>query len=99
MTSCGFRFELADGFGARLDELAPDLDQLVVPRVEHDLTTLARRYALPEVVALLEHAPEARDGPRIARLARDQHLDHEPPPQLGAALDHAQVAGPQQRHP
>src|SRR3989454_5890236 len=99
MTSCGFRFELADGFGARLDDLAPDLDQLVVPRVEHVLTTLARRYALQEVVALLEHAPEARDGPRIARLDLDQHLVEEPAPQLGAALDQAQVVGPEQRHP
>src|SRR2546426_7213035 len=99
MTSCGFRFELADGFGARLDDLAPDLDQLVVPRVEHVLTTLARRYALQEVVALLEHAPEARDGSRIARLDLDQHLVEEPAPQLGAALDQAQVVGPEQRHP
>src|SRR2546427_4099929 len=99
MTSCGFRFELADGFGARLDDLAPDLDQLVVPRVEHVLTTLARRYALQEVVALLEHAPEAGDGSRIARLDLDQHLVEEPAPQLGAALDQAQIVGPEQRHP
>src|SRR5207245_8935682 len=99
MISCGLRFVLADGFGARLDDLAPDLDQLVVPRVEHVLTTLARRYALQEVVALLEHAPEARDGPRIARLDLDQHLVEEPAPQLGAALDQAQVVGPEQRHP
>src|SRR3989449_4730392 len=99
MTSCGFRFELADGFGARLDDLAPDLDQLVVPRVEHVLTTLARRYALQEVVALLEHAPEAADGWPIARLDLDQHLVEERAPQLGAALDQAQVVGPEQRHP
>src|SRR5207245_10459866 len=98
MTSCGFRFELADGFGARLDDLAPDLDQLVVPRVEHVLTTLARRYALQEVVALLENAPEARDGSRIARLDLAQRLVEEPAPQLGAALVQARVIGTEQRH-
>src|SRR5207245_844154 len=73
--------------------------QLVVPGVEHVLTTLARRYALQEVVALLEHAPEARDGSRIARLDLDQHLVEEPAPQLGAALSRAQVVGPEQPHP
>ena len=60
MTSCSFRLELAHSFGARVNDLAPDLDQLMVPGVEHVLAhvlaAVAGRYALQEVVPLLEHA-------------------------------------------
>src|SRR5256886_14730413 len=75
----------------------------MVPGVEHVLAhvlaAVARRYALQQVVPLREHAPQAREGSRIARLDLDQHLVEEPAPQLGATLDQAKVVGPKQRHP
>ena len=63
----------------------------------HVLASLARRDAFEEAVALLEHAAQACQGSRVAGLDLDQHLIEETAAQLRAALDQAQVIGPEQR--
>src|SRR5689334_23318504 len=97
MTPSRFRIQLAHRFGARDNDLAADVDQLMVPGLEHVLTVNAHGDPLEERVALLEDAAQACERSRVAGLDLDEHLVEEASPQLGTSLDQPEVVRPEKR--
>src|SRR5438067_13079619 len=72
------RTELRHRPGPRRDDLPADLDELVIPGLQHVLATLAGGDSFVQAVALLQHPAEIRQGPGVYRLDLDESLVHKP---------------------
>src|SRR5258708_1033695 len=93
------RLQFLDGFRPGSGDLLADLDQLLIPCLEHLLATGAGRDLLKQAVALLEDPAQTGERPGVARLDLDQHLVEEAPAELGAGLDQPQVIRPEEGDP
>ena len=96
--SC-FGLQLAHRPGAGGHDLASDLDQLLVPGVEHVVAAFARSDPLEQAVALLQHAAQPGQRAGVTGLHLDQHLVEEAAAELGAGLDQTEVVGPEKDNP